>query len=632
MPSAETSVDENLIIVETFHFGEKDSVKQVPGSKWIRNNMWSVPLSWGSCQALRGIFGDRLVVGDRLEQWARHELDTRINPCNEIRMATQWAEGTQIEADLYPYQDVGVEFLTRCGRGGLFDDMGTGKTIQTIRALRRIANWGRNPFPVCVVSPQSAKQGWANSWAHTTSPEHPVHIKDSCIEGDPRVKTFVVTGTPTQRKKAFKDAKYAIDEGFDVAVIIGWESVRNYSRLAPYGSVSLLEAEKVKKELNELPFRTVVTDEAHRMKDAKSKQTRAVWAVQHGESVEFAFALTGTEIANDAGDLWPIMHGVSPLDYPTKTKYVDRYCQTDWTPYGGLNIVGVKPETREEFFKILDPRMRRMPKSLVLQFLPEKVRQVRYLEMTPKQKKSYKQMSDNMITVTDDGQMIFATSNLTQNTRLLQFSSSCAEINAENMVRLTEPSNKLDELDSILDDLGHKPVVVFAQSSQLIELARIRLEKRGITYRMVTGKTSQHLRQPYVDQFQAGDARVMLMTIGAGKEHFTLTRADTAVFLQRSYSMVENVQAENRVHRIGSQIHDSINIIDMVTQGTVEERQIPRFHMKCARLQEISRDREILLANCAYDAVARLDNEVALINATPLWDGEMTFEGETNDD
>lgn len=633
MPKADVSVDEDLIVVETTFFGEKESVKLVPGSRWVRNNLWSLPLSWGSCQALRGIFGDRLEISERLDKWARHEIDTRINPANEIRMATQWAGGTQIETDLYPFQDVGVEFLYRAKRGALFDEMGTGKTVQTIRAIRRLANWKFCPFPVCVVAPNSAKRGWANAWAHTTSVDHPVHTQGVCVEGDPQVHTFVIAGTPLQRKKKFKEANYAIAEGFDVAVIVNWEGVRSHSRLAAYGSVNLSEAEKVKKELNEIMFSTVVADEAHRMKDAKSKQTRAVWAVQHGPDVEFAFALTGTEIANNVGDLWPIMHGIAPLDYPTKTKFVDRYCLQDFTPYGGLNIVGVKPETKDEFFRILDPRMRRMPQSLVLPFLPPVIRpEPRYVEMTPKQKKAYKEMSDNMITVLGDGQMIFATSNLTQNTRLLQFTSTYAEINEEGKVRLTEPSSKLDELDTIIDDMCGKPLVVFAQSSQLIELARARMEKRGISHRVVTGKTPEPLRQPYVDQFQAGEAQVMLMTIGAGSTHFTLTRASVIVFLQRSYSMVENLQAEFRVLRIGSQIHDSITIIDMVTSDTVEERQMPRFYEKCARLQEISRDRETLLANGAYDAVARLDNELALIYATPIWDGATTFEGETNDD
>jgi SNF2 family DNA or RNA helicase len=627
MPHADTSLDEPLIIIQTSAFGEKDSVKLVPGSKWIQNNLWSVPLSWGSCLALRGVFGDRLVVGDRLDMWARNEQETRINPANEIRMATHWAGGGQIETDLYPFQDVGVEFLYRAKRGALFDEMGTGKTIQTIRALRRLANWGSSPFPVCVIAPNSAKRGWANAWAHTTTPEHPAHIKNVCVEGDPRVTTFVIAGTPLQRKKTFKAASEAITNGLEVAIILNWESVRSHSRLAPYGPTTLTEAEKTLKELNGIDFHTAVTDEAHRMKNAKSKQTRAVWAVQHGKSVQFSFALTGTEIANHVGDLWSLMHGIAPLDYPTKTKFVDRYCQ-DYSPYGGLNIIGVKPETREEFFKILDPHMRRMPQSLVLPFLPSVIRpEPRYVEMTPKQKKSYKEMDDNMIAVTDDGQMIFATSQLTQDMRLMQFTSSYAEVNEEGRVRLCEPSSKLDELDSIIDDMDGKPLVVFAKSSQLIELARTRMEKRSITHRVVTGDTPEALRQPYVDQFQAGEAQVMLMTIGAGSTHFTLTRASVLVFLQRSDSMVDNLQAEFRVIRIGSQIHKSITIIDMVTLGTVEEKVIPRFYTKCARLQEISRDRETLLANGAYDAVARLDNEVALIYDTSLWDGRN--DGET---
>jgi SNF2 family DNA or RNA helicase len=626
MPTADLAIDDDLIIIETSVFGEKESVKQVPGSKWIRNNLWSAPLSWGSCLALRGIFADRLRVSERLDSWARHELDTRINPSNEIRMATRWANGVQIEPDLYPFQDVGVEFLYRSRRSLLADEMGTGKTIQVIRALRRIANWGHQPFPVCVIAPNSAKRGWANSWASLGD-------KPFSPRGDPSVRTFVIAGTAPQRKKIFDQAINAINEGFDVAVIINWESVRAHSRLSPYGNVALTAAEKVEKELNGIPFKSVVVDEAHRMKDSRSKQTRATWAVQHGKDVEFAFALTGTAIANHVGDLWPVMHGVAPLDYPVKTKYVDRYCEEAYSPYGGLNIVGVKAHTRDEFFAILNPRIRRMPKELVLPFLPPKIRpEPRYVEMSAKQKKAYKEMSENMVTALEDGQYIFATNHLVKNTRLLQFTSSFAEINDEGKVRLSEPSSKLDELDTIIDEMEGKPLVVFAESRQLIELAQARLEKRGISFRMVTGKTLESQRQPDVDAFQNGECQVMLMTIKAGSTHFTLTRADTVVFLQRSWSMIDNKQAEDRVHRIGSEIHSSITIIDMVSAGTVEENQVPRVREKFNRLQEIVRDREIFLANNDNNAVARLDYEVGLIEATPLWDGGQTFEGEMSDD
>ena len=89
--------------------------------------------------------------------------------------------------------------------------------------------------------------------------------------------------------------------------------------------------------------------------------------------------------------------------------------------------------------------------------------------------------------------------------------------------------------------------------------------------------------------------------------------------------MVDNRQGEDRVHRIGSEVHDNVTVIDIVASETIEEDQIPRLHEKLARLQEIVRDRDVMLANGDHDAVARLDAEIAAIESQPLWnptDGE----------
>jgi SNF2 family DNA or RNA helicase len=300
-----------------------------------------------------------------------------------------------------------------------------------------------------------------------------------------------------------------------------------------------------------------------------------------------------------------------------------------YSPFGGLNIVGVMPNTKAEFEQILDPRMRSMPKELVLPFLPPRIRpEPRYVPMSPKQKKAYKQMEEDMLTRLDDGTVIFATNSLTKNTRLLQFSSASAVINEEGEVRLSEPSSKLDELDNIIDEMNGEPLVVVAESLQLINLAQARMDKRGITYRMVTGDIpAGPIREQNIEDFQEGKAQVMLMTIKAGGVGITLTRAGVIVFLQRSWSMIDNKQCEDRVHRIGSEIHDKIVIIDMIAADTVEESQIPRLHEKLNRLQEIVRHRETLLANGNVEAVAALDAEKERIEASPLWGTDVMREG-----
>ena len=62
--------------------------------------------------------------------------------------------------------------------------------------------------------------------------------------------------------------------------------------------------------------------------------------------------------------------------------------------------------------------------------------------------------------------------------------------------------------------------------------------------------------------------------------------------LQRSWSMLDNVQGEGRIDRIGSEKHDGLHVIDVVAQDTIEEEALfPRLLEKFTQLDEINRDR-----------------------------------------
>ncbi len=449
----------------------------------------------------------------------------------------------------------------------------------------------------------------------------------------PEANVIVVHGSAAQRKSQLAEAA----ELPRAVVVLNWEAARLHSRLAPYGSVRLKRCgehggdpglkpslcESHAKELNLLGFHTVIADEAHKQKDPKSKQTRAVWAIQHGPEVVYRFGLTGTPIANHPGDLWAIMHGIAPDDYPSKTRYVDRYALLAWNTFGGLDIIGVRPDTRDEFFAVLDPRMRRMSKSLVLN-LPPKLRPTRVAEMSSKQAKAYAEIEKGMVTRLEDGQLVLATNSMVQALRLLQFSSSYAEVDTETgHVILSEPCSKVDALVDVLEEMEDKPLVACAESRQLIEIAARRLDKLHITYRMIIGGMTMDQRAAALKDFQEGRARVMLFTIKAGGIGLTMTAADTIVFLQRSWSMLDNKQAEDRIHRIGAEKHETISIIDVIAPGTIEETQIYRLREKMARLEEVVRDKEQLKAAGRFDEAARLEAEESAILTYNLAGAEL---------
>jgi SNF2 family DNA or RNA helicase len=122
-----------------------------------------------------------------------------------------------------------------------------------------------------------------------------------------------------------------------------------------------------------------------------------------------------------------------------------------------------------------------------------------------------------------------------------------------------------------------------------------RLTKEGIKHGLITGAQSEHERQQAIDDFQAGKIKWILFTAQAGGVGVTLTAARRLVMLQRPWSLVDYKQALDRVHRIGSEIHDSILITDYVTEGTIEERVIEALDTKADNFEQIVRDKDKLI-------------------------------------
>jgi SNF2 family DNA or RNA helicase len=528
-----------------------------------------------------------LTVGPALTEWATNELNTRINPSNAFR-ELETADGDE---DLFPHQRAGVQFLKTARRALLADEPGLGKTAQAIRALKAIQDSGEEVFPILIVCPNTLKKNWAREFARWW----------------PGVKTQVIKGTSTQRKKQF-------ESGADI-YIINWESLRSHSRLSGYGSIALVHCkacgglneavtetrcEVHPRELNNIDFKAVVADEIHRSKDPKSKQSRALWSATGNAQIRFA--LTGTPIANNVVDLWSILHWLSPQDWPSKTKWIDRMIDIMLNAFGGMMVIGVKPMMQDEFYKSVNPVMRRMLKKVVLPHLPPIVNERRDIEMSPKQKKAYEQMRDTMIAELESGDALTAPSILTQTTRLLQFASSYADMTVDETTGeiktvLTEPSCKVDSLmDDISNgDFGDDSVAVCAVSRQLIEILSAAMTKAKIPHGLITGAQTEDERQKAVDDFQEGRIKWILFTAQAGGVGITLTTARRLVMLQRPWSLVDHKQALDRVHRIGSEIHDSILIMDYVTEGTIEERVLQVLETKSDNFEQIVRDKDQLM-------------------------------------
>jgi SNF2 family DNA or RNA helicase len=594
---------ENDHIIINAEWRLKEVCRSLPGSRWDSDkNVWRIPVSWTGCLSLRSTFGQQLEIGPKLAEWATNEKINRIDPSNLLRDLEMSEIGDE---DLFPHQRAGVDFLVKAKRALLADEPGLGKTAQAIRALKRLKESGEDVFPALIVCPNTLKTNWEREFDRWW----------------PGVDVQVIKGSATQRRKAFEHEAQVY--------VINWESLRTHSRLESYGPIALAHCtecgghdskitparcEVHKRELNNIPFKAVVADEIHRSKDPKSKQTRALWSASG--KAEIRFALTGTPIANDVVDLWPILHWLDSKEWPSKTKWIDRYVNTFPNAFGALMVLGLKPAMETEFFAGINPRMRRMLKVRVLPWLPEVIHDRRDVEMGAKQEKAYNQMLDNMMAMLESsssfeldgeiqeddysGDLVVATNPMVQMGRLIQFASAYGQIEltetGEKMI-LSDPSCKVDALmDDISNgDFGDDSVAVCAVSRQLIELLSAQMTKVGIKHGLITGSQNEFERQQAIDDFQSGRTKWILFTAQAGGVGVTLTAARRLVMLQRPWSLVDYKQALDRVHRIGSEIHDSIIITDYVTEGTVEQKVIDTLGTKDYNFQQIVKDKDQLL-------------------------------------
>lgn len=523
----------------------KDLVRQIPGMRWHRpSETWRAPLSWATALAARGVLSDKLQLDEAAITWGLYTAE-RVRGSIDIQHLP-WP------AKEYGHQDIGAQWLRFVEQGVLGDEPGLGKTRQALMALEA---------PALVISTNSMKFKWAAEIRRWRPDLVPV-----LIDGSAAKRTKLIESIPSN--------------GIG---IINWQALRTLSRLSPYGSIALSDKEKTPGPLNR-PWETVVTDEAHYMKDPKSKQTRAAWAIL--ATSRRRYGLTATISPEGPADLWGVMHGIAPEEYPSRTQFIDRYVVCSVSFWGGLETYGLRKDTKDEFLGFFDYRYLRRTKKEALPFLPDKTYTTRYVELPVTQRKAYNDLEKKYMAIVEGG--ILATPGaLPQHTRLIQAASATPTLGDGGEVGLTGPSCKIDALLDLLAE-GDDPIVVFSPSRRLIELASVALTREGIIHGLITGNRTLDERQKDVDLFQSGALRAILCTTKAGGEGLDMTRASRLVFLNRPERAVESVQAEDRVHRIGQD--KPVEIIDIVAWDTVEHLVHERLGVKGDLAQEIQRD------------------------------------------
>ena len=439
----------------------------------------------------------------------------------EAAQQTKVDQPNGLKAQLRDYQKTGLCWLSalcQAGFGGvLADDMGLGKTIQVLSMLLLDHEAGK-PVRALVVCPASLQLNWLA--------EAKKFVPDLISEA--------LLGTAEERTK-----KIAAANATQI-LITSYDQLRR--------DVQAYEGQE---------FTHILLDEAQNIKNAASQAARAVKTIK----AKNRFAMTGTPIENRLSELWSIFDFLMPGYLGTYKKFKDRY---------EIPVVREADErVREDLHLLVAPFILRRMKKDVLTDLPEKVETVMTSEMTAEQRKIYtahiarlqKESKGGLLSGQEQIRM------LAELTRLRQL---CCDprLCLENY---HGGSGKLAQLLEVVQEAlgaGHR-ILLFSQFTSMLELIGEALDGAGIGYLVLTGETDKETRMELVQQFNAGDPDVFLISLKAGGTGLNLTGADVVIHYDPWWNVAAQNQATDRAYRIGQT--RGVQVIRLIASDSVEE-------------------------------------------------------------
>lgn len=141
-------------------------------------------------------------------------------------------------------------------------------------------------------------------------------------------------------------------------------------------------------------------------------------------------------------------------------------------------------------------------------------------------------------------------------------------------------SAKIQVLDQLINELlpDHK-MLIFSQFTKMLDLLHDWLDYKNIGFCRLDGSTSHEDRDTQIDQFNTDKSKkVFLLSTRAGGLGINLTAADTVVIFDNDWNPQVDLQAIDRVHRIGQK--KPVKIYRFLIKNSVEEILISKSYSK----------------------------------------------------
>lgn len=465
-----------------------------------------------------------------------------------------------VNGKLKEYQIKGLEWLVSLFNnnlnGILADEMGLGKTIQTIALVTYLMEKKKVNGPFLIIVPLSTLSNWVlefEKWA-------------------PSVVVVSYKGSPAGRR-----------------------AIQSQMRATKF-NVLLTTYEYVIKDkgvLAKLQWKYMIIDEGHRMKNHHCKLTQVLnthYLAPH------RLLLTGTPLQNKLPELWALLNFLLPSIF----KSCSTFEQWFNAPFA---TTGEKVELNEEetiliirrLHKVLRPFLLRRLKKEVESQLPDKVEYIIKCDMSGLQKVLYKHMQSKGVLLTDGSEKgkqgkggakalmntIVQLRKLCNHPFMFQAIEEkyCEHVGTQGSGVITGPdlyraSGKFELLDRILPKLkatNHR-VLLFCQMTQLMTIMEDYLNWRGFMYLRLDGTTKAEDRGDLLKKFNdpGSEYFLFLLSTRAGGLGLNLQAADTVIIFDSDWNPHQDLQAQDRAHRIGQK--NEVRVLRLMTVNSVEER------------------------------------------------------------
>lgn len=499
---------------------------------------------------------------------------------------------------LKDYQVVGINWLSLLFEKNLScilaDDMGLGKTCQVVSFLAHLKET-KVKGPHLIVVPASTLENWLREF-QVFCPQLQVMPYYAEQKGRELVREEIW-------------AKIAEDK---VDVIV-----------TTYGMAKRkLETSFLRK------LRPVVCvyDEGHLLKNSQSEAYRQLMRI----GSQFRLLLTGTPLQNNLNELVSLLGFILPSvfqEHSEDLQYIFSH-KAKTTDDSHAALLSVQRIARAK--AMMTPFVLRRKKHQVLKHLPTKTRRVEYCELTSSQSEIYETHKHKALKIIKDRAAGVKVGNESSNimmslrkaslhpllfrrlytdSKLKKMSKACLgepEFRESNLTFVYEDmevmtdwelhrfcgtypntmSSYVLDPDACLDSgkiialtallkayvANGDRVLVFSQFVMVLNLLEPLLDRLNMPFSRLDGDTQISTRQPLIDEFTNSDPPipVFLLSTKAGGAGINLACANKVVIFDSSFNPQDDIQAENRAHRVGQK--REVEVVRLVTKGTVEEQ------------------------------------------------------------